>query len=90
MSRPGLEKKHELALLALLGLAVGVPVLLQGPASRLRLPDWFGAAIAITALLAALMVFWRAGAMRLRYVVLFALALALAAALGPFLARIQG
>jgi hypothetical protein len=80
---PDVAKKYQAALLALLGLAIFAPVLLRA-APLAWLPDWLGAAIAVAALLGAFIVFWRAGAMRIGYVVLFAVALALAAAFGLY------
>jgi hypothetical protein len=47
-----------------------------------RVP-WLGEVIGTAALLGALFVFWRAGALATRYIVLFLLALALAVAVGP-------
>ena len=44
--------------------------------------EWLGAAIAGVALLGTLMLFWRAGTLRLCYLLLFAVALALAAVVG--------
>jgi len=81
----GLTRRHRAALLALLGLVIFAPLLLRATSSSM-LPEWLGAAIAVVALFAALLVFWRARALRLRYLLLFAAALALAAAMGQRLA----
>jgi hypothetical protein len=76
------DRKRYASQLALLGLAVFVPVLMRAEASPSWLPAWLGAALAVTALFGALIVFWRARALRLRYVALLAAALGVAAALG--------
>ena len=65
----------------LLGLAIAGPLLL----SSVGVPEWVGGVIAVAALLGALSVFWREGALRGRFVVLFLVAIASAAALGWFL-----
>ena len=80
-----LAQRHQGALFALLWLGVFTPLLLGAATSPSWLPDWLGAAIALAALFGALMVFWRAGGLRIGYVVLFAVALALAAAVGRLL-----
>ena len=65
----------------LLGLAIAGPLLL----SSAGVPEWVGGVIAVAALLGALSVFWREGALRGSFVVLFVVAIASAAALGWFL-----
>jgi hypothetical protein len=79
--QPGPTRRHRTVLLALLGLVIFLPMLLRATTSSL-LPEWLGAALALVALFGALLVFWRAGALRLKYVLLFAASLALAAAVG--------
>ena len=65
----------------LLGLAIAGPLLL----SSAGVPEWVGGVIGVAALLGALSVFWREGALRGIFVVLFVVAIASAAALGWFL-----
>lgn len=71
-----------MALAALLGDAVFVPGLTRAGWSRWGFPEWLGATTSMFALAAALIVFWRAGALRLRYLGLLAVAIALAALVG--------
>lgn len=86
MNQPAsFTKERRAVLLSLLGLAVFAPALLRAT-SLSWLPDWLGAAIAVAALFGAFIVFWRAGAMHNRYIVMFAVALALAAAFGQVMA----
>lgn len=82
---PAPNTRQQATLVALLGIALLAPVLLSQATGLSWLPGWFGASMAIGALLAALGVFWRTGAMRGGYVVLFVLALAVAAVLGRIL-----
>ena len=70
-------------LLALLGVGVAAPFLFQ---PVLGLPAWLGAGIALMALFGALLVFWRIGALRLRYLILLCGAIGGAAILGTLLA----
>jgi hypothetical protein len=81
----GLARKHQEVLVALLGLVSSLPLFLATVPSLSWLPRWLGAAVALAALLGALAVFWHAGALRARYVVLFAVALAFAAVTGQLL-----
>ncbi|MEO8201747.1 MAG: hypothetical protein ABI679_14555 [Gemmatimonadota bacterium] len=76
-----LTRNDRTALFALLTLAIAAPVLFQALPSRLA-PDWLGALIGMAALLGVFVGFWRAGAMHLRYLVLFVLAIAAAAIAG--------
>ena len=82
-----LTRRDQAVLLSLLGLAVFAPVLLTAAMPPPWLPEWLGAVIAVASLFAALLLFWRAGAMRARYIVLFAVALVIATALGQLLAH---
>ena len=70
-----LTKKHRALLLVLLGVVGFVPVLTQAA-------GWLSAAVALAALFGALAVLWHAGALRARYIALFAAALAAAAVAG--------
>jgi hypothetical protein len=75
------ETRARPTLLALLLLAISVPVLFQAaPAGTV--PEWAGAAISCAALLGALIVMWRGGALRARYIVLLIAAALVAAAAG--------
>ncbi len=65
----------------LLGLAIAGPLLLSN-ASSAGVPEWVGGVIAVAGLVGALLVFWREGALRGIFVVLFLVAIASAAALG--------
>lgn len=67
----------------LLGLAIAGPLLSN--ASSAGVPEWVGGVIAVAGLVGALLVFWREGALRGTFVVLFLVAIASAAALGWFL-----
>lgn len=73
------------ALLAVLGIAVGAPVLMQTVPSLTWFPEWLGGAVALAALFGVFMVLWHAGALRIRYVVLFGIALGVAAVVGRLL-----
>jgi hypothetical protein len=81
------SRNHRLqaALFALLGLAIYAPILSRIGTAPSWFPDWLGAGAALAALLGALIVFWRAGALRIRFVVLFAASLVLALVVGQFL-----
>ena len=68
----------------LLGLAIAGPLLLSN-ASSAGVPEWVGGVIAVAGLVGALLVFWREGALRSIFVVLFLVAIASAAGLGWFL-----
>ena len=70
-------------LLALLGIGVAAPLLFQ---PMLNVPAWLGAGIALVALFGALLVFWRIGALRLRYLILLCGAVGGAAAFGALFA----
>ena len=70
-------------LLALLGIGVGAPLLFQPSPG---LPAWVGAGIALVALFGALLMFWRIGALRRRYLALLVGAIGAAAAAGTLLA----
>ena len=70
-------------LLALLSIGVAAPLLFQ---PMLNVPTWLGAGIALVALFGALLVFWRIGALRLRYLILLCGALGGAAAFGVLFA----
>ncbi len=63
-----LTGKHRATLYALLSLAIAAPVFQTMPFRIL--PNWLGAAIGMAALFGALVLFWRAGAMHLRYLFL--------------------
>jgi hypothetical protein len=65
----------------LLGLAIFGPLLLSNPSSA-GVPEWVGGVIAVAALLGVLLVFWREGALRGSFVVLFIVAITSAATLG--------
>jgi hypothetical protein len=70
-------------LLAVLGIGVGVPLLFQ---PFVGVPAWLGAGIALVALFGALLVFWRIGALRLRYLILLCVAIGAAVGFGTLLA----
>ncbi|MEO8294277.1 MAG: hypothetical protein ABI613_02100 [Gemmatimonadota bacterium] len=72
-----LTGKHRATLYALLSLAIAAPVLFQAMPFRI-LPNWVGAAIGMAALFGGLVLFWRAGAMHLRYLVLLVAAIVVA------------
>lgn len=80
----GRIQTSRIVLAFLLGLTIAGPLLLSN-ASSAGVPEWVGGVIAVAALLGALSVFWREGALRGRFVVLFLVAIASAAALGWFL-----
>ena len=87
MKQSLLTPSQQIALPALLGLAIFVPSVLMAAPSFWGLPDWLGGVIGSAAVLGAFLIFWRAGALRARYLVLLAAALvvavAMAAALRP-------
>lgn len=64
---------------------MGAPILLGSVTSIAWLPSWSGGAIALCALFGALLLFWRSGALRPRFLVLMAAALALATTAGYLL-----
>ena len=76
------KQTHQAALVSFLGVAIGAPVLLDNVPSLAWLPNWAGAAVALCGLFAALIVFWRSGALKARYLALFAGALGVAALAG--------
>ena len=61
------QRHFNLLLGLLLGIAVGSPILMSKPGSW-PLPEWVGAAVAVGALIGALAVMWRQGAMKARYI----------------------
>ena len=75
------QRNLNLILGVLLGIAIVSPILMGNLASW-PLPDWLGAAIAVGALIGALAVMWRQGALKVRYI--FFLVVAMGAA--PLLA----
>ena len=78
-------KKQQATLAALLGIGIAAPILLSSTSSVPWVPVWLGAAVALVALLGAFLVFWRAGALRTRFLVLFVLAAGVAAACAALL-----
>ena len=83
MNKPtGLRPADKAAVVCLLIAAAGAPLLSTGAAATAWLPAWTGAAIGLAALLGMLLVLWRAGALRMRFVVLFVGVLAAAALYG--------
>lgn len=81
----GLSKKQKIVLTALLGVAVFAPVLLSTNSRFFWIPTWLGAVIAFVGLIGALLVFWQAGALRTRFLVLFFVGVGVAAACGALL-----
>lgn len=74
------HRRHEAMMFALLAIAIFAPVLLE------RWPPgasaWAGAAIALAALFGALLLFWRSGALRARFLLGLVAMICLAAAAG--------
>lgn len=80
-----LSQKQNAALVVLLCIAM-TPGVIFSVASPAWLPGWAGAAVALGGMFGALLVLWRAGALRMRFLAAFVAALALAAAAGRWLA----
>ncbi len=80
------KQTHHAALVGFLSVAIAAPVLLDNVSSLAWLPDWAGAAVALCGLFAALLVFWRSGGLKARYMALLAGALGVAALAGWLLA----
>lgn len=77
------HRRHEAMLFALLATAIFAPVLLEHwPPGA---PAWAGGAIALAALFGALLLFWRAGALRTRFLLGLAAMVCLAAVAGVLL-----
>lgn len=70
--------------LLFLGITMAAPLLLDR-ATFAGMPAWLGGVVSLAALLAALTVLWRSGALRGRFLVLLIAALSLAALAGQFL-----
>jgi hypothetical protein len=68
------QRHLNLILGVLLGTAIVSPILVGNLASW-SLPDWLGAAIAVGALIGALAVMWRQGALKVRYIFLLVVAM---------------
>jgi hypothetical protein len=81
----GHTKQHQVTLAALLGIAIFAPILLHTNSSLPWIPAWLGAATAFAALLGAFLVFWHAGALRIRFFALFIVAVGVAAACAALL-----
>jgi hypothetical protein len=81
----GHTKKEQATLAAFLGIGVFAPILLHTNASMPWIPAWLGAATGLVALLGAFLVFWRAGALRIRFLVLLFIAVGVAAACAALL-----
>jgi hypothetical protein len=75
-------KEPHATLAGFLAIAMFIPVLLNVAGPLWGLPAWLAGAIGSGALFGALIVFWRAGALRARYILLFVVALAAAAVVG--------
>lgn len=73
-----LTNNQKLMFALLLSLTMMGATLTSGAA----LPGWVGGAMALGALFGTVLVFWRSGALRARFLVLFAAALAVAALAG--------
>ena len=80
------EQTHHAALVSFLSVAIGAPVLLDNVSSLAWLPNWVGAAVSLCSLFAALLVFWRSGTLKARYLAFFVGALGVAALTGWLLA----
>jgi len=78
--------RQRAVLIALLGIAIFAPALLAD-ASAIGVPLWVGGAVGLAALLAALVVMWRAGALRGGFILLFVAAIAAALSIGWFMGR---
>lgn len=78
----GLRPADKTTIICLLIVAAGAPLLSDGAAGIGWLPAWVGAAVGFGALLGMLLVFRRAGALRMGLLVLFAATLAAAALYG--------
>ncbi len=81
----GHAKKERATLAALLGIAILAPILLHTNASLPWIPAWLGAAIGLVALLGTFLVFWHAGALRIRFPVLLFISVGVAAACAALL-----
>ena len=75
------EIRTRSTLIFLLMLAIAVPVLFEAAPAGTA-PEWLGAAISCAALLGALIVMWRGGALRARYIVMLVAAALVAAVAG--------
>lgn len=80
-----LRQTRQILLIVLLCIACGVPTILSTAAPD-WLPDWLGASLALGALVAALLMCWKDGALRMRFLASFLAALALAAVGGWWMA----
>lgn len=81
----GHTKTEQATLAALLGISVFAPILLHTNSSMPWIPAWLGAATGLVALLGAFLVFWHAGALRIRFLVLLFIAFSVAAACAALL-----
>lgn len=84
-----LRPADKTTILCLTIAALSAALLSSGAVGTAWLPAWAGAAITFAALLGVLSVFWRAGALRMRFLLLFVAALA-AAALYGWLSALRG
>lgn len=75
----GHTKKQQAMLAALLGIGIFAPIVLHTNSSLPWIPAWLGAATGLVALLGAFLVFWHAGALRIRFLVLLFIAVGVAA-----------
>ncbi len=73
------KQNRDAALVVFLYIVISVQLLLV---QMSWLPDWPGAVVALCGLFGILLVFWRSGGLRMRYLALFAGALGVAAAIG--------
>jgi hypothetical protein len=80
----GGQRNLKLLLGMLLGIAIASSTFI-GISASWSLPVWFGAAVGIAALVGALIVLVRQGAMRVQFVILFVAAIAAAPLLAWFL-----
>ncbi len=81
----GHTKEQQATLAALLGIAVFAPFLSPTNSSVPWAPAWLGATISLVALLGTFLVFWHAGALRIRFLVMFVVAVGVAAACAALL-----
>lgn len=83
-SPPAIRRNRNVLLGLLLGIAILAPVLIDG-SKRWPVPTWVVGLVGPVALVGALAVLWRQGAMRGRYLAVVILALPLLAALGWYM-----
>ena len=76
----GLTKNEQGMLAVMLGIAIFAPIFLHASSSLPWIPGWLGAAIGIAALLGTFLLFWRAGALRIRFLVVLSIAICVVAA----------